>query len=231
MKHQAAIAVAITVALIVATATAIIYVAQLPSSNYPSSSCAALKITRNSVAGSNEINTYVCGSGTVADPDLRMTLNNYYFVDGRSIQGLTSGVYLLANITIANIGTGNTSIGPTLYVNASDGSTPTGNSEEGVDVTFPNTYPNASVPAQGGAFLPPGAARTYWYIFYMPGATVTDIPHMTLSLVSMFELQYGGDWEGGGSFKCIPVACGDPATDLVIATSSSTPNITPTNAT
>ena len=230
------------VVVVLIAGSVVAYSSRSVSSPYPSPSCAALKITRNSVATTNLIKTYLCGSGNVADGNLKMTLNDYLFSVGRAIDWVcpggynanlsspscsSSGVYLLANITIANIGEGNASIGPNLYVNATDNNVPASNSEYGANAVFPGQYPNSSIPAQGGGvFLPPGSSKTYWYIFYMPQVPAGDISNLKLDLISMNELQYGGDWVGGGSFRCIPVSCQDPATDLIVVVSPATPTIT-----
>ena len=198
-------------------------------SPYLSASCAALHVTRNSIPTGSTITSYTCGRGTASDGRLRITVNNYTVEDGRTIQWLcpagynayngtscsSSGVYLLANVTVANVGTGNSSVGPDLYVNASDGALPEVTSEYGANAYFPGEHPNGTVPITGGAFLPPGTARTYWFVFYMAGAAAKDIPSIKLHLVVLPENEYGGDWEGGGSFRCIPVGCDQTMTDLI----------------
>ena len=241
VRHRVLLGAMIVVVALIA-GSVVAYSSQSALSPYPSPSCAALKITRNSLASSNLIKTYVCGSSEVSDGNLKMTLNDYLFSVGSAIDWVcpggynanhsspscsSSGVYLLANITITNIGGGNASIGPDLQVNATDGYRPASNSEYGANAVFPGQYPNSSIPAQGGGvFLPPGSSRTYWYIFYMPQVPASDIPNLKLNLISVNDQLYGGDWEGGGSFRCIPKSCQDPATELTVTTSPATPNIT-----
>jgi hypothetical protein len=214
--------------------SAVAYTTQYVSP-YPSPSCATLQVTRHSLPSG--LSTYLCGTKGVSDGKLSMTLNNYRFVDGRTLNWVcygsangtscsSSGVYLLANATFTNVGQGNTSIGPDLFVNVTNAYTGTdlSNGELGANVTFPGQYPNSSLPASpGGAFLPPGKTITYWFIFVLPSANLKDIPDLRLNFVSFAESVYGGVWEGGGQFRC---PCGNPEVDLIIATSPSTPNTT-----
>ncbi len=199
----------------------------------PSASCAALSITWNDIPRQQSGFGYVCGSGGVSDGRLTMTLNNYHFADGHTINWVcpstslngsspctSSGVYLLANVTVKNIGQGNTSIGPTLYASVnSSTSQPIGNGEYAANATFAQLNPNESIPAvNGGVFLPPGAKVTYWFIFYIPNVVMSDVPNLKLFWLSLVELEYGGTWDGG-SFSCVPVQCQNPMTELVVLAS------------
>jgi len=229
----AALAIAVTAGLVV-TGFAFHYLPSGVPSPYPSPSCQALGIGWNSVSHQSGL-TYICGSGSVSDRRLNMTLNSYRFVNGDMITwpcigsglngtktgpttcSLGDGVYMLANITFTNVGGGNTSLGADLYTNVTNGLQFVGNGEYGIDARFPGQYPNQSVPAvNGGAFLPPGSSATYWFVFYLPNTSVKDIPNLTLNTVSNVDWEYGGDWEGGGGFSCIPVACLNPMTDLIV---------------
>jgi hypothetical protein len=199
-----------------------------PTINSPS--CNALGIGWGSVNHENGL-TYLCGTKTVTDGRLSMTLNNYEYANGNTLDWecptinsngtdcSTSGVLLLANITIANIGKGNTSLGPNVYVNVTNGAKFVGNGELGANALFPGKYPNQSVPAtNGGTFLAPGKSLTYWFVFWLPSTATTDIPSLKLNNLSFVETVYGGDWEGGGQFGCIPVSCQNPLVDLILVT-------------
>jgi hypothetical protein len=200
---------------------------------YPSVSCAALSVNPNALPLQGGL-SYICGQETVSDARLNLTLNNYRFADGRLIDWAppgtsangssygSSGVYLLANITVKNIGSGQTSIGPTLLVSVNNSlGQQIMNSEYGAGAWFPGEYPNASIPAaSGGVFLPPGTKVTYWFIFYMPDVTFSDMPNLKLYALALTEFSYGGTWEGNGGFSCTPVPCQSPQTELIVISTS-----------
>ena len=232
MKRWLLLAVVLGVAGLVAGSAAL-YAAQRPPP-YPSQSCEAMGIGWNSVDHQSGL-SYLCGSRSVTDGRLSMTLNNYHFVDGETTTwpcvgngvndtaigpttcSLGEGVYLLANVTFVNVGKGNTSIGIGLYANVTNGGEFVGNGGYGIDAKFPGTYPNESVPATaGGAFLSPGRSVTYWFVFYVPNTALKDIPNLTLNALSEVERNYGGDWDGHGGFSCVHVACENPMVDLIV---------------
>ena len=223
--------IAVLVAAGLVAGSAVLYAAQRPPA-YPSASCEARAVGWNSVERQSGL-SYLCGSGSVSDGRLNMTLNSYRFVNGETttwpcigngLNGTTTGattcrlgdgVFLLANVTFTNIGSGNTSISCCLYANVTDGLEFVGNGEYGINAEFPGSYPNQSVPAfNGGAFLPPGSSVTYWFVFGLPSTSVKDITSLKLNTLSKVERGYGGDWDGGGGVNCIHVACQNPMTDL-----------------
>jgi hypothetical protein len=198
-------------------------------SDFPSPSCASLSVSWNGLARQQGGYSYLCGLGSVSDGRLAITLNNYRFVDGSTIDWrcpgtslngsscLSSGVYLIANVTVDNVGKGNTSMGPSLYFDANNSAGQSiANGEYGADAVFPGLSPNASIPAVGGGVhLPPGASVTYWYIFYAPKVAVSDVHDLTLHWLSYAEVEYGGTWNGYGN-SCVPVPCQDPMTELIV---------------
>jgi len=172
-------------------------------SEFPSPSCRALSLGWSDIPRQQGGFTYMCGLGSVSDGRIDLTLNNYRFADGSTIEWQcsgalngssgcsSSGVYLLANVTLTNIGEGDAPIGPDLYVNVSDTGSPSlhiGNGEYGADAIFPGQYPNRSIPAvSGGTYLPskavagPGACAA-------AGIAITDaaIAKSTFERPSMF---------------------------------------------
>jgi hypothetical protein len=232
-RVSAALAIAVTAGLVV-TVFAFHYLPSGVPPPYPSPSCQALGIGWNSVSRQSGL-TYLCGSGSVSDGRLNMTLNSYRFVNGgtttwpcigNGLNGTTTGattcslgdgVFLLANVTFTNVGGGNTSIAADLGTNVTNGLEFVGNGEYGINAQFPGQNPSQSVPpASGGAFLPPGSSATYWFVFNLPNTSVKDIPNLTLNTISNVEWEYGGDWDGGGGFNCIHVACLNPMADLIV---------------
>ena len=75
VRHRVLLGAMIVVVALIA-GSVVAYSSQSALSPYPSPSCAALKITRNSLASSNLIKTYVCGSSEVSDGNQKMTLND-----------------------------------------------------------------------------------------------------------------------------------------------------------
>jgi hypothetical protein len=221
----------IFIVLLVIVSLVIASTAFLVSNSSPfSASCVSLGIDSTTVPNPNPGFTYVCGQTSVSDGRLSITLNNYHFANGGSIDwacsGATSvingssgcsspGVYLLVNATIRNVGNGNASVGADFYfhLNNSMGSA-IGNGEYGANAVFPGQRPNASVPAQnGGTYLPPGGGATYWFIFYVSNVALKDTPNLRLWYLSWPEWEYGGTWEGNGGFRC---PCVDTHVQLVV---------------
>jgi hypothetical protein len=217
------IVVIVIVALVVA-ATAFL----VSSPNQFSTSCTSLGIGSATYHNPEPGFEYVCGRTSVSDGRLLITLNNYRFAGGSSIDWVCSGavingstecsssdVYLLVNATIKNVGEGNASIGADFYVslNNSVGQS-VGNGEYGTNAVFPGQYPNASVPAQnGGTYLPPGGRVTYWFIFYVPNTGLKDTQNLRLQYLDWTEIGYGGTWMENGGFRC---PCQDTHVHLVV---------------
>lgn len=200
-------------------------------SDFPSPSCAALSVAWTNLPYQQSGFRYFCGQNAVTDGRIKISLDSYRFADGSSIDWVcpsnvdngssrcsSSGIFLLANITVENVGSGNTSIGPTFFAQVNDSSgTLIANGEYGADAVFPGQNPSTSIPpVDGGTFLPPAAKATYWFIFYMPNTALSDVPSLKLHSLSFPELSYGGDWLGGGSYRCMPVPCQNPDTELII---------------
>jgi hypothetical protein len=199
-----------------------------------SMSCVSLGIDSATFPNPNQGFTYVCGRASVSDGRVSITLNNYHFADGASIDWVcsgavingssgcsSSGVYLMVNATIRNVGGGNASVGADFYfhLNNSMGSA-IENGEYGANAVFPGQRPNASVPAQsGGTYLPPGGVVTYWFIFYLPNIALKDTPNLKLWYLSWPEWEYGGAWEGSGGFRC---PCMDTHVGLVVLGTAAT---------
>lgn len=226
---------AVGLGILIAGATAFYLLQSQPQ--FPSPSCGALSVGWNDLARQQSGFTYLCGLGSVSDGRLAMTLNNYHFADGSTIKWQcsgaalngsspcsSSGIYLLANATFTNIGQGDTAIGPILYARVDNNNTTpaqhAGNGEYGADAIFPGQYPDRSVPAvSGGVYLPPKASATYWFLFYLPNVSIKDIPNWKLYTLSLVNPEYGGTWDGGGGFSCVPVPCQDPMTELIVLAS------------
>jgi len=221
------------VALVVIVSFGVGATAFLVSNHNPfSASCTSLGIDSTTIPNPDPGFNYVCGQTSVSDGRLSITLNNYHFADGGSIGWVcseavangssgcsSSGVYLLVNATIRNVGNGNASVGPDLYFRLNNTMGPAiGNGEYGANAEFPGQHPNASVPAEGGGtYLPSGGGATYWFIFYVPNVALKDTANLKLWYLSLPEWQYGGTWEGNGGFGC---PCVDTHVQLVVLDTS-----------
>ncbi|MGI0090911.1 MAG: hypothetical protein ACREBS_04310 [Nitrososphaerales archaeon] len=172
----------------------------------------------------------VCGNGSATDGRLEILVHNYYFAHARDIPFEPSSsvgpseVFLLVNVTVSNVGSGNTSIGGGFYDDAIDGSQVVGNGEYVDNVTFLKDYPNHTMPAvEGGVFLPPGSRQDIWLLFYIPTAdngnnqTTISLASFRLQYLLFNEQGYGGDYEGGGAFICMPVPCENPKMQFIIS--------------
>jgi len=225
----------IFVALLVIVSLGVAAIAFLVSIPNPfSASCVSLGVDSATFPNPDPGFTYLCGQTSVSDGRLSITLNSYHFANGGNIDWVcsgvvingssgcsSSGVYLLVNATIRNVGNGNASVGADFYVqlNNSVGSA-IRNGEYGANAVFPGLHPNDSVPAEnGGTYLPPGEGATYWFIFYVPNVALRDIPNLKLWYLSWPEWEYGGTWEGNGGFRC---PCMDTHVQLVVLDASST---------
>jgi hypothetical protein len=169
--------------------------------------------------------TYVCGQSSASDGRLKITVHNYHFANGSQIDFIfppsnfanksysQSGLFLLVNSTVQNVGDGNTSIGP-FYVVISNGGSEIGNSEYMANAKFPNEFPNQTIPStNGGLYLPPGSKADLWLIFYVPTSNVNSISNLKLQYLLFQETIYGGAYRGGGAYDC---PCGNPNIEFII---------------
>jgi hypothetical protein len=224
-----ALLVIIVALLLVATVTI-----ATNSSNSPKSPCDSIPKDSNVfVAGL----TPTCGTGQASDGRLSITVNNYHFAQTSGISfhfaqnqqaPLPDEVFLLVNVTVQNIGGGNTSLGAAWGAALLNGTSYVYGTNFVANASFPGTYPNETIPdylqpGRGSAIdLPPGSTTNFWVIFYIPfGVNIasTDITKATslkLQLVTFKELTYGGDAEGYGAFNCQKVACQNPNAEFVI---------------
>ncbi len=209
----------VLIVVILIAAVAYVYAASQPK--LPASCANDTRFTES------DFSNYVCGTGSASDGRLSITVNNYDFSQGRDIPFQPPGsvgpseVFLLVNATITNVGDGNTSIGPSFEVQViTSGGESTENGEYGDSVTFPNEYPNSSLPIpNGGVYLPPKASLTAWLLFYIP--TTASANNQTTISLSGYALQhlmyreyyYGGDFSNGG-FSCGP--CQNPKVEFII---------------
>lgn len=198
----------------------------LSSPSSLSASCDSLSVRPTNYRGQQPGFSYVCGQSSVSDGRLLITLNNYRFSEGSLIDWQcssthlnassgcsTSGVFVLANVTIANVGGMGASVGPSFNVVMTDGNEQVGNGELGADATFPGQFPSSSMPSRsGGTYIPPGGRETYWLLFNFPTLAPGDIQNLRLRYLVLAEQDYGGTWDGSG-FIC---PCQDVHTQLIL---------------
>lgn len=181
--------------------------------------------------------TPVCGIGESADGRLRITIHNYYFARAGDIQfhfapneqpPLPDEVFMVVNVTVENIGGGNTSIGAGWEAAVlNDTSYVSGVTNFIANSTF-NTYPNQTIPDHVGVcacfYLPPGARADFWVFFYIPfglhvvSSNILEASSFRLQFMMYRELGYGGTYEGDGAFGCLKIACQNPNIEFVIQT-------------
>lgn len=161
------------VGIIIATlvgVTGFVYVATMPR---PSSSCDPIIGATSYVMETGY--SYVCGNGHATDGRLDVGVHNYHFVQTKNIQfrfspneqaPLPDEVFMSANVTVTNVGGGNVSMGGGGFSWIFNGSAPVTNSMFIANATFPNTYPNQTIPDEnGGLYLPPGSKTDLWIFF------------------------------------------------------------------
>ena len=156
--------------------------------------------------------TYVCGTGSASDGRLSITLHNYHFDEaGRinfepgsnQVNPPSSSLFLLANVTISNVGSGNTSLGGGFSVQVTNGTGSFQNQNYIENASFPGTYPNKTIPdINGGLYLPAGSNVDLWIMFYIPNPGSEAANLLVLQYFSYRELFYGGNYEGNGAFGC-----------------------------
>lgn len=173
--------------------------------------------------------SFVCGDRSVSNGLLNITLNSYHFASGKDIQFEMdpSSVFLLANITVQNVGGGNAPIDAAWYVifgNRSLASTTSsdqsvfGNQLLLQNATFPNTNPKQAFPVvNGGINLSPNQKLNCWLIFYVPNGALninsSSVAQLYLLQLMYFQNGYGGHYQGAGSYIC---PCATVDTELII---------------
>jgi hypothetical protein len=179
------------------------------NAEYLSASCNSLGIDSGKLPIAGPGLRYVCGEKSVTDGNLSITLNNYHFVEGPSIEwehgSGGSGVYLLVNATIQNVGGEGAHMGPFFWVwltNETGGPVVSLN-EYGLGAAFPGQYPNASVPAPGSTYLAPGGSDTYWFVFNMdPKIGLQSTQSLSLRYLVWQEFSYGEILTDSGQWEC-----------------------------
>lgn len=86
-----------------------------------------------------------------------------------------------------------------------------------VNASFPNTFPNESIPnyeqAENIVYLPPGSKADLWLLFYIsffPSASgnINQTSNFKLQVLTYNDIHYGGTYMGpAGGFGCLKVAC------------------------
>jgi hypothetical protein len=175
--------------------------------------------------------SYVCGNSSASDGRLAVSIHNYHFDRAKNIQFqyvqnqlplLPDEVLLLANVSIVNIGGGNVSIGGGWLAWILNGSAQAPNTNIITNATFPNTYPNQTIPdANGGLYLAPGARADLWIFFYIrfqnvQSSNIVQASGFKLQYLTFNENSYGGTYLGGGAFDCVKVACQRPDVELIV---------------
>ena len=193
---EVAISVQVAIVLIAALTT---------GSEYVSPSCSALGVTFSDLPASGPGVQYSCGRGTVSDGRLSITLNNYHFAEGASIEGVGGqGVYLLVNATVENLGDGGAHMWNYFSVTLTNGTAPAADfSARNPSAVFPGQFPNTSAPASP-AELPPHSSATYWFLFGSESAvSLNGTRNVKLKQMVWHEYDYGevmseyGQWECG----------------------------------
>jgi len=184
--------------------------------------------------------TDFCGSVSASDgKTLKITIDGYTFAQTKYLNFTSEpgyqlpeayDVFLVVNVTVQNVGTGNTSMGP-LWMTLSKGSGYVNNNTEFyANATIPRgVFPNMTAPdVNGDIYLPPGSTVRYWAWFYVPFSNLNQSGNIDLtrniSLQTMTypESSYGGDYEGHGGFSCLPNPCQNPDVLFVINASAVT---------
>lgn len=215
--------------VIVAISVAALLVYDFSSSGL-SPSCASAVGTMTYVTSPGY--SYACGPNSASDGRLDISVHNYHFDQAKNIQFqyssneqplLPNEVLLLVNVSIANIGGGNVSIGGGWYAWILNGTAQVTNTNLIVNATFPGTYPNQTIPdANGGLYLAPGKKADLWIFFYVRFQNVTSnnivqAYGFKLKIVTFNENSYGGTYLGGGSYDCRRVACQRPDVEFIVS--------------
>jgi hypothetical protein len=175
--------------------------------------------------------SYVCGSGSASDGRLSVSVHGYRFDQAKNIQFQNSSnqqpllpdeVVLLVNASIANIGGGNVSIGGGWWAWILNGTYSILNTNLIANATFPNTYPNQTIPdVNGGLYLAPGGKADLWLFFYVrfqnvQSSNINQASGFKLEFVTFYENSYGGTYLGGGAYDCRKVPCQTPHVEFIV---------------
>lgn len=170
--------------------------------------------------------SYVCGVSSVSDGNLRVTLHSHRLVSAKDIDfqpssnqisPSASDLFLLANVTVSNVGSGNTSLGGGFAVQVTNGTISVQNQEFIENASFPDTYPNQALPdVNGGLYLPPRSHIDLWLMFYIPSSSQVMPNAFLLQYLSYREVFYGGDYVGHGAFNCHVASCEYPLVMFII---------------
>jgi hypothetical protein len=206
--------------------TAFVYVATMPRS---ASSCDPIIGTASYVMETGY--SYVCGNGHATDGRLDIAVHNYHFAQTKNIQfrfspneqaPLPDEVFMLANVTVTNVGGGNSSMGGGWFSWIFNGSAPVTNSMFIANATFPNIYPNQTIPDDnGGLYLPPGSKTDLWIFFYVRfipvlSSNIVQASNFILQFTIFNEDSYGGTYLGQGQYDCRKIVCEKPNVELII---------------
>ncbi|MEM3191212.1 MAG: hypothetical protein QW292_03810 [Candidatus Parvarchaeota archaeon] len=179
---------------------------------------------------------HVCGVGEASDGRLKITYHNYHFAQAKDIQfqfspnqqsPLPDEVFLLVNVTVANIGGGNTSLGAGFEMVVMNGTSYVDTTQFIANVTFPNTFPNQTIPNYLGSveniiYLPPNSTVNLWLIFYvsfpkLQSTNINQTSNFKPILLIYRELGYGGTFVSlAGGFDCRKVPCQNTTTEFII---------------
>lgn len=172
--------------------------------------------------------TYICGNMTASDGRLSIIVHKYRFAQAQNISFENSpnepkpapqDVFAIVNTTVVNVGPGNFTLGGGFLAQiAGNTFPPVQNTDFSINATFPGTYPNQTLPnINGGIYMPPGRRADFWLLFFVPNATSTIMPSLSLQYFGYRELRYGGNYIGGGGFSCIAGTCQTTLTEFIIA--------------
>jgi hypothetical protein len=180
--------------------------------------------------------THVCGADNASDERLNITVHNYHFADAKEIlfhfapneQAVPQDeVFLLVNITVQNVGGGNTSIGAGFQAAVQNGTSFADATQTIVNASFPDSYPDQVIPDYeykcGCLFLPPGAVVNLWLFFNialirLTSSDLNQTANFKLQLLTYQENGYGGNYEGYGGFNCQVIPCQETHTEFLIRT-------------
>ena len=191
------------IALLILIVLATTIIAYIITRNTPPSSIDGIPIESGYTA--------VVGNKTVSDGRISITINNYHFEEAKdidfvpSLPAVPSSVFMFINVTVANVDSGNTSIGPS-FAYMQNGSSIISNTNFVRNISFPvGMFPNQAYPENsGGIYLPPTKATTFWYLFYVPYSESLGLSGVssTVSLKALvyYEQFYGGDYLGDGAY-------------------------------
>lgn len=176
----------------------------------------------------------VCGIGLASDGRLTIAVHNSLFLQEKDIPfrfasyqqtPLPAEVFLLVNVTIRNVGGGNTDVGAGFQAAVLNGSSYVDTTQFIANASFTGMHPNQTIPNYmrgGGVYLPPGSRVDLWLIFYVPfprvlDSNIVEASNFRLQLVTYSEFGYGGTYVGNGGYNCQKVACQDTHVEFVVA--------------